>query len=87
MNRKPLFWLGTLALSLVVGTLPANGQTRTTKTATRSKAQAKPAAPAPAYSAARTQSRRTKLAVARASAMMREMAADTLPRYKVDASG
>jgi D-alanyl-D-alanine endopeptidase (penicillin-binding protein 7) len=71
---------------MVVGTLPANGQTRTTKTATKSKAT-RPAAPAPAYSAARSQSRKTKLAVARASAMMREMASDTLPRYKVDASG
>jgi D-alanyl-D-alanine endopeptidase (penicillin-binding protein 7) len=67
-----------------VGTLPADaGQTRTTtKTATHAKAK-----PAPAYSAARAKSRRSKLAVARASAMMREMAADTLPRYKVDASG
>src|SRR6185369_4867767 len=66
------------------GTLPADaGQTRTTtKTATHAKAK-----PAPAYSAARAKSRRNTLAVARASAMMREMAADTLPRYKVDASG
>lgn len=64
--------------------MPADaGQTRTTKPATRSKAQAK----APAYSAARSQARRSKLARARASAMMREMAVDTLPRYKVDASG
>jgi len=82
--RKHLFWIGTLALSVFVGTLPADaGQTRaTTKTATHAKAK-----PAPAYSAARAKSRRSKLAVARASAMMREMAADTLPRYKVDASG
>ena len=84
MNRKHLFWIGTLALSVFVGTLPADaGQTRTTtKTAAHAKAK-----PAPAYSAARAKSRRSKLAVARASAMMREMAADTLPRYKVDASG
>lgn len=84
MNRKHLFWFGTLALSVFVGTLPADaGQTRTTtKTAVHAKAK-----PAPAYSAARAKSRRSKLAVARASAMMREMAADTLPRYKVDASG
>jgi D-alanyl-D-alanine endopeptidase (penicillin-binding protein 7) len=67
-----------------VGTLPADaGQTRsTTKTVARSKAK-----PTPAYSAARSKSRRSKLASARASAMIREMAADTLPRYKVDASG
>jgi D-alanyl-D-alanine endopeptidase (penicillin-binding protein 7) len=66
---------------LVVGTLPADaGQSRTTKTTTRAKAK-------PAYSAARSQSRRSKLAAARATAMMREMAGDALPRYKVDASG
>jgi D-alanyl-D-alanine endopeptidase (penicillin-binding protein 7) len=67
-----------------VGTLPADaGQTRTTtKTAAHAKAK-----PASAYSAVRAKSRRNTLAVARASAMMREMAADTLPRYKVDASG
>ena len=83
MNRKPIFWLGTLALSLVVGTLPADaGQARTTKTAARAKAK-----PATAYSAARSKTRRSKLAAARATAMIREMAADTLPRYKVDASG
>ena len=48
MNRKHLFWIGTLALSVFVGTLPADaGQTRTTtKTATHAKAK-----PAPAYSA------------------------------------
>jgi D-alanyl-D-alanine endopeptidase (penicillin-binding protein 7) len=84
VNRKPLFWIGTLALSVFVGTLPADA--RQTRTTTKTVAHAK-AKPAPAYSAARAKSRRSKLAVARASAMMREMAADTLPRYKVDASG
>ena len=77
MIRKPLFWIGTLALSVVVGSLPADAAQKRT---------AKPAAK-PAYSAARSQSRKTKLAVARSTAMMREMAADTLPRYRVDASG
>jgi len=76
-----------------VGSLPAGAQqTRTTKPVARaqSQAEAKPKTATPraqAYSAARSQSRKTKLAVARASAMMREMASDTLPRYKVDASG
>jgi D-alanyl-D-alanine endopeptidase (penicillin-binding protein 7) len=85
VNRKPFFWLGTFALSLLVGTLPAQaGQTRTTKTAVRAHARN---APRPAYSAARAKTRRAKLASARATAMIREMAADTLPRYKVDASG
>jgi D-alanyl-D-alanine endopeptidase (penicillin-binding protein 7) len=39
------------------------------------------------YSAARAQTRKAKLAQARAVAMVREMADTTLPRYKVDASG
>jgi D-alanyl-D-alanine endopeptidase (penicillin-binding protein 7) len=95
VNRKPLlFWIGTLALSVVVGAPPVSaGQsapTKTTKTAAKHKTHSsasKPLPPAPAYSAARSKTRRTKLATARATAMMREMAADTLPRYKVDASG
>lgn len=59
------------------------GQARTTRTAARASARA----PRPAYSAARAKTRRSKLAAARATAMIREMAADTLPRYKVDAAG
>src|SRR5207248_3180170 len=42
---------------------------------------------ATAYSAERSQSRKLKLARARAVAMAREMADTALPRYKVDASG
>jgi len=87
VNRKPFFWLGTLALSVIVGVPTVDaGQTKTAKTAA-TQSKAKSSAVAPAYSAARSQSRKSKLAAARASAMMREMAADTLPRYKVDASG
>ena len=40
-----------------------------------------------AYSAARAQTRKAKLASARAVAMAREIADTALPRYKVDASG
>jgi hypothetical protein len=40
-----------------------------------------------AYSATRSQSRKVKLAQARAVATAREMADTVLPRYKVDASG
>jgi D-alanyl-D-alanine endopeptidase (penicillin-binding protein 7) len=85
VNRKPLFWIGTLALITCIGTSPVAAQQR--RTAKKPVARAHTSAPAPAYSAARSKSRRSKLAVARATAMMREMAADTLPRYKVDASG
>ena len=85
MNRKSVFWIGHLALlSLVsIGMTPveaaATGRARTAKSATTK--------PRAVYSAARAQSRKTKLARARAVAMAREMAETVLPRYKVDASG
>ena len=87
MNRKSVFWIGQLALvSLVcIGSTPAVAATRTRAKTTRSSATAKPSRVA--YSAARAQSRKTKLAQARAVAMAREMADTVLPRYKVDASG
>ena len=86
MNRTSAFWIGPLALVAVVniGTSTAfAGQTtkRTTAKTKSSLSQTKTA-----YSAARSQSRKTKLASARMSAMAREMA-EALPRYKVDASG
>jgi D-alanyl-D-alanine endopeptidase (penicillin-binding protein 7) len=86
VHRKSTFWIGPLALVAVVniGTSTAfAGQTtkRTTAKTKSSSSQTKTA-----YSAARSQSRKTKLASARMSAMAREMA-EALPRYKVDASG
>jgi D-alanyl-D-alanine endopeptidase (penicillin-binding protein 7) len=76
LNRKSFFWIAPAALlSLVsIGTTSAD------------------AAPARAhskrvYSAARAQTRKAKLAQARAVAMAREIADTVLPRYKVDASG
>jgi D-alanyl-D-alanine endopeptidase (penicillin-binding protein 7) len=85
-NRQTFSGIWPRALLIGVGTPAAEArQTRTTK-----RPVAKPAAAAQTktvYSAARAQSRRTKLATARASAMAREMAETTLPRYKVDASG
>lgn len=65
------------------GASPADGQTRVKRTPARSSSSAQTKT---AYSAARSRSRKTKLATARATAMVREMA-ETLPRYKVDASG
>ncbi|MBI3401955.1 MAG: D-alanyl-D-alanine carboxypeptidase [Acidobacteria bacterium] len=51
------------------------------------KAAATKAAPRPAYSAERAETRKVKLARARAVSTAREMADTILPRYKVDASG
>ena len=88
MNRKQLFWFGPLALASLVsfGVSPADAQT--------SRTHKRPAvthvsrsARTTAYSAERSQTRKAKLARARAVAMAREMADTALPRYKVDASG
>jgi D-alanyl-D-alanine endopeptidase (penicillin-binding protein 7) len=78
LNRKSFFWIAPAALfSLVsIGATPV--QAASTK---------KPAKHAGAYSAARAQTRKAKLASARAAAMAREIADTVLPRYKVDASG
>ena len=87
MSRKPFFWIAPLALSALVGigVTPSDaGQARTQKRAAKATAGT---AKKSAYSAARAQSRRTKLARARATAMAREMVETALPRYKVDASG
>ena len=89
VNRKPLFWIGTFTLVACIGAAPAGAQQRRTasRPAARTAAKAQAAKPPSAYSAARSSTRRSKLAAARATAMLREMASDTLPRYKVDASG
>jgi D-alanyl-D-alanine endopeptidase (penicillin-binding protein 7) len=79
LNRKSFFWIAPVALlSLVsIGTTAAD--------AAPAKAHSKRTA---VYSAARAQTRKAKLAKARAVAMAREMADTVLPRYKVDlASG
>jgi len=78
LNRKSFFWIAPAALvGLVsIGSAPAYAAT--------AKAQPKRAG---AYSAARAQTRKAKLASARAAAMAREIADTVLPRYKVDASG
>jgi D-alanyl-D-alanine endopeptidase (penicillin-binding protein 7) len=90
VNRKPFFWIGPTALAILVSfsAIAADaGQARPPKRTTKGvKANVRSATVKTVYSAARAQSRRSRLASARASAMAREMA-ESLPRYKVDASG
>jgi len=91
--RKTVFCVGTFVLAGLVGVgSTAEAVTRHAKTAkavtkTTAKAPAKSVKHATVYSAERSQSRKTKLAIARARATAREMAETVLPRYKVDASG
>ena len=94
MIRKTVFCVGPLVLVglVTLGATPSEAVTKahkTTKTAKTASA-VKPVPPAKkvtAYSATRSQSRKVKLAQARAVATAREMADTVLPRYKVDASG
>jgi len=86
VNRTARFWIGPLALASLVsfGLTSAGAQTpSSTSTVHKKKAAAK----STAYSAQRSATRKTKLASARAAAMVREMADTAVPRYKVDASG
>jgi D-alanyl-D-alanine endopeptidase (penicillin-binding protein 7) len=86
LNGKSVFWIGHVALiSLVsIGIAPAGAATKARAKTSRSSTAAKTPSRG-AYSAARAQSRKTKLAQARAVAMAREMADTVVPRYKVDA--
>jgi len=92
VNRKPVFWIGSLALAglISIGVPSSDAATRgpQVKSTRRATAKAAPRAPKRAlYSAARSLSRKATLARARAIATSREMADTILPRYKVDASG
>ena len=92
LNRRATFWFGRLALvGLVsIGLAPTDGvaATRSRGKATKSAAAKLAARPRPpVYSATRSQSRKARLARARAVATAREMAETVLPRFKVDASG
>jgi D-alanyl-D-alanine endopeptidase (penicillin-binding protein 7) len=91
VSRKTVFWIGQLALvSLIsIGQAPADAATKTRshKSSAARVTTARRAPKATAYSAERSESRKLKLARARAVAMAREMADTALPRYKVDASG
>jgi D-alanyl-D-alanine endopeptidase (penicillin-binding protein 7) len=86
VNRKSVFWIGQLALVSLVSfgvTTPTDAATRRGKSTSAKSTKTRPAA----YSKARSETRKMKLARARAVAMAREMADTVLPRYKVDASG
>ena len=89
MNRKPFFWIAPLALLSLVSTAaaPADAATKTRAKSSRSVSTPHRAPAKQAYSAERSQTRKQKLARARAVAMAREMADTVLPRMKVDASG
>ena len=99
MSRTALRWIGPLALAgLVSFAVPTVGAEPKPPAKAASKHHPKkPAAPTvrrasatkrpPVYSKARSQTRKAKLASARAAAMAREMADTALPRYKVDGSG
>jgi serine-type D-Ala-D-Ala endopeptidase (penicillin-binding protein 7) len=93
VNRKTTFWIGPLALFCLVsiGVVPTEAAAKRSRSAksstTATRAAATRAAKRPVYSAERSQTRKTKLAKARAVATAREMADTVLPRYKVDASG
>ena len=89
VNRKPLFWIGPLALVGLVslGLTPADAQTSPTHAKRPAAARSSRSSRAAVYSAERSHTRKQKLARARAVAMAREMADTALPRYKVDASG
>jgi D-alanyl-D-alanine endopeptidase (penicillin-binding protein 7) len=89
LNRKPFFWISTLVLALLVGvgTAPADASQRTSRKAAAQAAAKAATAKRVLYSAQRAQTRRSKLATARAIATAREMASTVLPRYKMDAAG
>ena len=90
MNRKQSFWLGPFALCCLVsiGPRPAAAQQPPRDTSAVTPAAHHTATKkSTAYSAARSQTRKTKLAQARAVATAREMASTIVPRYKVDGSG
>ena len=85
MSRKAWFRVGRslLVVLISIGVVPV--ATATTKPAAKPAAKAAPKRPL--YSTKRAQSRKARLARARAAATAREMAEGIVPRYKVDSSG
>ena len=86
MNRKTVFCIGPFVLAGLVA-LGATSSEAAAKSRVRTTRTTRAAKRATIYSAERSQSRKVKLARARAVATAREMADTVLPRYKVDASG
>jgi serine-type D-Ala-D-Ala endopeptidase (penicillin-binding protein 7) len=98
VSRTALRWIGPLALaSLVSFAVPTAGAEPAPPAKAATHHHRKAAAPAvrrasttkrpPLYSKTRSQTRKAKLASARAVAMAREIADTALPRYKIDGSG
>lgn len=93
MSRTALLWIGPLALAGLVsfGSATASAEVKhhpkTAKSTTTTVRRASATKRAPLYSAERSQTRKAKLARARAVAMAREIANTALPRYKNDGSG
>jgi D-alanyl-D-alanine endopeptidase (penicillin-binding protein 7) len=87
VSPKAFFWIAPLVLVSLVSIGTAQAGAETTPSARVKVAKAAAAAKASAYSAARSQSRKARLASARSVATTREMADTVVPRYKVDASG
>jgi serine-type D-Ala-D-Ala endopeptidase (penicillin-binding protein 7) len=81
VHRKTNFWIASLALLGLFSIGLSSADAAAAKT-TRTRKPTKQL-----YSAERSQSRKAKLAHARAIATAREMAATVLPRYKMDANG
>jgi D-alanyl-D-alanine endopeptidase (penicillin-binding protein 7) len=99
VSRNSIFWIGRVLLTWLVciGVVPAGfpvfvetieaaEQSKRSRSDEKTTASTKKPA-TKAYSAKRSQSRRARLAQARAAARAREMAEAVVPRYKVDASG
>jgi D-alanyl-D-alanine endopeptidase (penicillin-binding protein 7) len=87
VNRTKLNWVAPLALAFILGGGASSIQAATQSPAQKSTTSHKTSAKKTIYSAQRSRTRKTKLAQARAAAMVREMAETALPRYTVDASG
>ena len=85
VHRKIGFRVGYFALAGLISIGASSSESAVKKTAKSTKSVVTKRTTA--YSAERSQSRKTKLAQARATATAREMAETVLPRYKVDASG
>jgi D-alanyl-D-alanine endopeptidase (penicillin-binding protein 7) len=81
VSRKPIFWIGHLALVVYVCTagVPAASAQTATKPAAKKASSAR--------SSTRSTARRTTRAQRRAVVTAREMADTVVPRYKVDAGG
>jgi serine-type D-Ala-D-Ala endopeptidase (penicillin-binding protein 7) len=95
VNSKSLFWVGPFALAgLISIAAPSVAQTRPAAKPVKPAAHAaisrtakKSTHTVTRYSAARSRSRKTTLARARAVAMARELATTPLPRFKTDDTG